>query len=317
MILKEILRLSILELKEAGIKTAELDARVLICASLDVSIEKFYLLQNSKFSPGQIKKIKLIIKKRAQNIPVAYILGHKEFYGLDFKVDKNVLIPRPETEGLVDKAIRTTDHRLQPTSILDMGTGCGNIIISLVLSLRGHSGDRSNLFFAADNSSAALKIARQNAKLHQVDNKIKFIQSDLFDKLKNQKFNLIIANLPYVPMPDCHSEPFSLSFLPIRHTQGKLQSESRSPLSDCIRFEDDIFFEPQSAIFSADNGAEIIKRFLKEAPNYLFDNGTILLELDPRNAVDLKNYAKKYFPKSKIKLSKDLAGFNRYLSIEY
>ena len=289
MILKEIYRLSILELKEAGIKTAELDAQVLICFSLHVSREKFYLKQNDQLSPAEFKKIKFSIKKRAQNTPVAYILGCKEFYGIDFKVDKNVLIPRPETEHLVELAfdrikyyessIKDKNSLIHDSKymLLDMGTGCGNIIITLAKNTKGQ-------FFAADDSPGALKIARQNAKLHKVDNKIKFIQSDLFSKLKNQKFNLIIANLPYVPTSDNN--------------------------------EKSIQFEPKQAIFANNNGTDIIKRFLKDAPNYLFHNGTILLELDPRNAIDIETYAKKYFPNSKIKLSKDLAGFWRYLILE-
>lgn len=156
--LKEIYRLAILELKEAGIKTAQLDAQILICDALDISLEKFYLLQSDQLSPGQIKKIKLIIKKRARNMPVAYILGRKEFYGLDFKVNQNVLIPRPETEGLVEIAfdrIKNYELRIKGKNslihdskfmILDMGTGCGNIIIAIsksLLSLRGRS--RGNL----------------------------------------------------------------------------------------------------------------------------------------------------------------------------
>jgi len=287
MILKEIYRLAILELKEAGINSAQLDARVLICSALDISIEKFYLIQNDRLSPNQTKKIKLIIKKRAQNMPVAYILGHKEFYGFDFMVDKNVLIPRPETEGIVDKSIKSLKSKVHKVEILDIGTGCGNIIIAIACHselARNLSTCLSHLqFFASDISPAALKIARQNAKFHQVEGKIKFIQSDLFSKLKNQKFDLIIANLPYVPNSDTN--------------------------------EKSIQFEPKQAIFADKNGADIIKKFLKQAPDHLNYHGSILLELDPRNAFDIETFAQKYFPKSKIKLSKDLAGLNRYLTI--
>lgn len=285
MTLKEIYRQSIK-------KSNDLDARVLICHCLNISTEKFFLMQNDEISKAQIEKIESIIKQRANNIPVAYLTGHKEFFGLDFAVNKNVLIPRPETEWIVGKSIKFIKSKVHKVIVLDVGTGSGNIIISLILSLRAqrcHSELAKNLdvlFFASDISAAALKVAQKNAVIHKVDDKIKFIQSDLFENLKNKKFDIIIANLPYVPR--CHSG---------------LEPESS------------IYFEPPAAIFADDNGAEIIKRFLKSAPDYLNNNGAILLELDPRNALDIKKFATEIFPKAKIILSKDLSDFDRYLTI--
>jgi len=289
MTLQKAYRLAQKQLEEMGIDSATLDTQVLICNSLNISLEKFFLKQNDELSPAALEKIKIMINRRAQNQPIAYILGHKEFFGLDFLVNQNVLIPRPETERLVELALDRIKHHEESIKnkkslihdleylILDVGTGCGNIIIALAKNTNGQ-------FFASDISVAALKVAQKNAMMHHVDDKIKFIQSDLFSNIKNQKFDLILANLPYVPTADLD--------------------------------EKSIRFEPQKAIFAQDNGAEIIKKFLGQAPAFLNKNGLILLELDPRNAMDIKNYTAKYFPKTKIKLSKDLAGLWRYLSIE-
>lgn len=285
MTIKEIYRQSIKLLKEKGIPSAELDARILICAALNITLDKYIATQNDSLSPAQIKKINSMIKKRTQNIPVAYILGKKDFYGLEFKVNKDVLIPRPESERLVELALARLTVNRKPLTVLDIGTGSGNIIISIAKSLSPSTLHLSPVFFASDISSAALRVAKVNAIKHNVDKKIKFIKSDLFSSPKlNQKFDIIIANLPYVPKTD--------------------------------KYEKSIMYEPKDAIFAAGNGAAIIKRFLKSAPKHLNENGTIFIELDPRNAIELKKTAHKYFPNSKIELQKDLANFYRYLIIE-
>ncbi|AKM82009.1 TPA: peptide chain release factor N(5)-glutamine methyltransferase [Candidatus Berkelbacteria bacterium] len=274
---KQIYRLSTQKLKEAGIKSSEIDARLLICHALNISPEKFIIDSEKEISFVKIRKINNLIKKRALNIPVAYLTGEKEFFGLNFRVNKNVLIPRPETEWIVEKSIKSVKPKVDKIKVLDMGTGTGNIIISLAINSDAD-------FFACDISADALAVAKQNAKRNNIEEKIKFYESDLFSNKKlKQKFNLIIANLPYVPKKD----------------------KDKS-----------VKFEPVNAIFANDNGSEIIKRFLKQAPNYLQSNGTILIELDPRNANELKSFAKKYFPDQKIGLEEDLAGFLRYLVVE-
>lgn len=265
----------------------ELDARIIIKYVLDLDDAIFFRDIDRKLSIKQIDAIKKLVARRAKGEPVAYLTGHKEFYGLDFFVNYDVLIPRPESEWIVEQALDKLTVNRKPLTVLDIGTGSGNIIISIIKSLSTNHYALTPIFFAADISKSALKVARKNARIHGTNN-IKFIQSDLFKNIdSNVKFDLMVANLPYVPK--------------------KVNSEKW--------IMDSIDFEPKNAIFAADNGAAIIKKFLREAKDRLTPNGAILIELDPRNAIDLKNYAKKLYPNSTIELKKDLVGLNRYLTL--
>jgi len=322
----------------------ELDARILI----DFVVGKESLLLSHPKMPltnAQYSRIRRLITRRKKGEPIAYITGHKEFYGLDFFVNKNVLIPRPESEELVSLAlqrIKNNELRIKHDknktiihnskfNILDLGTGSGCMIISLVSRLRQtfHPLPSTFYFFASDISQAALRVARKNAKKLLFDspsgvenhaqfstssNSIKFVRSDLFqNRLLHRKFDLIITNLPYVPLSDCHLEPFDCA----QGRQGVERSHEISPTSLKARGRNDnsVSFEPKNAIFANDNGASIIKRFLEEARNRLTPDGAILLELDPRNAKQIKSFAKKLYPTAKIELKKDLAGLERYLKI--
>ncbi len=286
--IKDLYREIVSELKSKEISTPELDARVIICYALKMTDADFFKTDNDLISNYQADKIIKLVRERVKNIPVAYILGQKEFYGLNFYVNKNVLIPRPESEWLVEEAVKYIKTQKRKIAILDLGTGSGNIIISIYKSLMIGNWQFGVKFHASDISSKALFIAKKNAKKYKLDKKIKLFHSDLFSNWRLQKkFDLIVANLPYVPK---NNEPLTVY---------------RSPIS----------FEPQNAIFASDNGAEIIKKFLVQAKNYLNNNGLILIELDPRNAADLKEFTQSNFPNTKIQLEKDLAGFERYLII--
>ena len=203
--LNKIFSSAINELSEAGIKTAEIDAKVLLRTVLNK--DDVYLISHSDelITNAQYQKLRRYIRRRKKGEPVAYIIGHKEFYGLDFTVNKNVLIPRPETEVLIDQALTYLQtilpiNRLtgQPVNIIDIGTGSGCIIISLIKNLP--TAIRQPLaFFASDISQKALNTAKKNAEIHEVYDKIRFFKSDLFSNPRlPDKFNLIIANLPYL-----------------------------------------------------------------------------------------------------------------------
>ena len=284
MTLKGLYKKSVLLLKSAQIPTPAIDARVIIEHSLNINTRDFYSTDHVFLSAYTNRKTLRLIKRRAKHEPVAYLIGKKEFFGLDFFVDKNVLIPRPESEWLVEKALKKLSAISNSSSVLDLGTGSGNIIISIVKFLNNNQRLLKHKFFASDISNKALVVAKKNAKLLNISN-INFIHSDLFSNrlLKNNKFDLIIANLPYVPFGD-----------------ADISTK----------------YEPESAIFSSDNGAAIIKIFLKEAKKHINIKGLILIELDPRNAQKIKNCAKENFPNAIIELNKDLASLNRYLTIQ-
>jgi release factor glutamine methyltransferase len=323
--LKSILKRTSLELKAAGIDSADLDARVLLEAAIDKKSAYIFAHPEMPITNAEYGKFRQYIRRRKKGEPIAYIFGHKEFYGYDFFVNKNVLIPRPETEFLVENALEFIKSRhknnqpitekihenleieklkpvvrlVEPLKILDMGTGSGNIIISLVKSLQKeniYNGVRSHSnvdkFYACDISKKALTIAKKNAKKHKVNKLIRFYRSDLFSNSHlPKKFDLIIANLPYVPK-----------------ISQELKAKGRKSETD---------FEPQNAIFASENGTKIIKKFLGQAKNRTRDGGLILMELDPRNAPKLKEYSAKTYPNSKMVLKKDLAQRNRYLKIQF
>jgi len=297
----QILKKAAAELRLAGSSTPELDAQILL--SYTLLKEKSYLLSHPEMplTNAQYARIKRLINRRKKGEPIAYITRHKEFFGLDLYVNKKVLIPRPESEWLVEKALGSipkTENRKQPKNrllftdycILDVGTGSGCLIIAIAKKLE----ERSAGLYAADVSQAALRVARKNALEYGVLQEIKFFNSDLFaNKRLPKKYDLIIANLPYVPREN--TSPYS---------PPKLGGARGG-----------IDYEPKIAIYAGDNGSEIIKRFILESKDRLNIGGTILLELDPRNALEIKNFAKKIFPDAEVELSKDLAKWERYLKI--
>jgi len=279
------------DLEDAGIKSAEIDVLVLFEYVIKKSREYILAHPEYELSNKEILKLKKLIARRKKFEPLAYLVGKKEFFGVSFFVDKNVLIPRPETEILVEETLKILEARImnyelwkgkKTLKILDIGTGSGCIIISLA---KAYSKKFSILnskfsihFSASDISEKALKIAKKNAKKHNAN--VKFIKSDLFKNIKG-KFDLIIANLPYVPING---------------------SDDR-----------EIKYEPQKAIFAADNGSAIIKRFLNQAKDHLYTRGLTLLEVDPRNAHELNKYASKLYKSVEIK--KDFSGKYRILRI--
>jgi release factor glutamine methyltransferase len=300
---------NVLELKSSGSPTPELDANILIENVLGKDRTFLFSHPLEPLTNAQYSKLKRLINRRKKGEPIAYITGHKEFYGLDFVVNKNVLIPRPETENLIEEALKITEYRLlnmgkkqlpnnqySRFDILDVGTGSGCLIVLLFLELKKRYKDTAMQrfsFYASDISKSALRVAKLNAKrllndnpTIQQSNNPRFIHSDLFsNRLLHKKFDLIVANLPYVPY------------------SRKLDPEST------------IKFEPKIAIFAGDNGSEVIKRFILDSKDRLKPGGSILLELDPRNTDDIAVFAKSVFPSANISAWKDLAKWERYLKV--
>ncbi|MCX6808082.1 MAG: peptide chain release factor N(5)-glutamine methyltransferase [Candidatus Berkelbacteria bacterium] len=329
--------------KSAKSPNPELDASIIL--EFVLKIKRAEALTHPKLilKESQTAKIFKLAKRRLIGEPIAYLTNHKEFFGYDFFVNKNVLIPRPESEWLIEHSLELIKSKVQKVEgrfhILDLGTGSGCLIISLVSQLISEPATGLFNFFASDVSSKAIVVAKKNSKTllsrhserseesykgegilrHAQNDTIKFIHSSLFSNhLLRKKFDLIIANLPYVPITDYHLDSSTLSSKLERSSTEenyiKLQDLS-TPLRS-TRDDNGIAFEPASAIFAQDNGAEIIKIFLSESLKYLAKNGVILIELDPRNAIELEKFSRKTYPNAKIKLEKDLAGLDRYLSIE-
>lgn len=185
MTIQELIKSAIKKLSNSA--SPSLDGEVLLSHVLDKPKE--YLLANpdKKIWPEDEKKFRVLLNRRSKGWPVPYLTNKQEFRGLKFHIDKNVLIPRPETEGLVEIVLKYIHNK--NLKILDIGTGSGAIIVSLAKNLQGK-------FFASDISLKALKIAGQNAKDHKVQ--ITFKQGSLLKPWKKQQFDIIVANLPYL-----------------------------------------------------------------------------------------------------------------------
>lgn len=240
MLLGELVKDLTLRFKDGGIASPSLDAEIIVTYVLGIERYKLISDRDRLLTKEEILTIEKCAVKRLKFEPVAYIIGTKEFYSLDFIVNKNVLIPRPETELLVDMAIYwgATD-----ATVLDLCTGSGAIAVVLK-----HSRPDLNVY-ASDISDKALKIAGKNAVRNLGPGKINFLHGDLFVPVKMMKFNLIVSNPPYVDV----------------NLKGILQKE--------------LDFEPELALFAGNKGTDVIKKIIEESADHLEDNGILLLEI--------------------------------------
>jgi len=284
-------------IKQVLLKYHQIEIDLLLSNILGKTREFLYMNPETKLTIKQLNNLTKLIKRRLKGEPIAYILGYKDFYGLRFKVNRNVLIPRPETEVLVEKVLqlllpersrrlRVADLTLRQAQgsklrILDVGTGSGCIAISLSKNLKV-KGKKIEIV-ASDISKKALSIAEYNAKKHKV--KIDFIKSDL---LSNVKFNpdIVVANLPYVPR-----RIYNLKFKNLK-------------------------FEPKVALVDAKKDSDIYQRFLKQVVALPSLPKTVFLEIDPSQKLFLLQIVKKYLPKADIKFSKDFNSLWRFLEIK-
>jgi release factor glutamine methyltransferase len=261
-------------------ETAMLDAQVLLAHY--TGHNRAWLLTHPEVSLTfeQEKDIKTAIHKLQIGVPLPYVLGHWEFFGLDFYVTPAVLIPRPETELLVETALAYA--RSQPQAdfrFLDIGTGSGIIPISLAIHVPGAA------LIATDISSAALKIARLNAEHHGVGEHIQFLRANLLpDDLQPQEFDIISANLPYIPTETLkHLEIF-----------GK---------------------EPSLALDGGTDGLDLIKKLMARLASAKPAFHLLLLEIEQRQGPAVSSLARETFPTADVRIQRDLAGFDRLIVV--
>lgn len=250
MTIKEILIKYSKELENIS-DTPRLDVEMLLKKSLgDVDSMYIRMYLDKQLTDKQEKYFLKMIKERFDERPIAYIIGNREFMGLDFYVKEGVLIPRPDTETLIEELINlyniktdcNTDANLE---ILDIGTGSGAISISLAKYLK-----KSHVI-SVDISDIALEIATQNAISNDVENQIDFIKSDLFSNIpKQKKFDLIVSNPPYIPKKDIWG----------------LDRQVKD-------------FEPYNALEGGEDGLDFYRKITKEAPEFLKDKGILAYEV--------------------------------------
>ncbi|HRY60228.1 MAG TPA: peptide chain release factor N(5)-glutamine methyltransferase [Patescibacteria group bacterium] len=268
------------ELRMSSIPSARLDAEILISFLLGCNLEK--LISNTQYpmTNAQFNKYKKLISKRKKNYPIAYIVGKKEFYGIDFYVNEDVLVPRPETELIVENVINYCRGRKfsAPTRILEIGTGSGCIALTLAKYLP------KTKITAVDISEKALKVARYNLRNTQYPiSNIRFKKSDLLQNIKS-KPDIIVANLPYL-------------------THDELQEPS-------------ITKEPRLALYGGKEGLEIYEKLFSQIKERKWDSLSLFLEINPSQKNKIIKIAKKFFPNAVVDIKKDLAKKDRVVIVE-
>lgn len=277
MTVKEALQRAKKELKSIPVEEPEVSAEFLLRYILDISRSEFYANLERELTEKELKKYQELIERKKKHEPVWQIVGKVEFFGLDFTVNGDVLVPRPETEFLVEEVLQEVKKRKgEELSLLDVGTGAAPIIISLAKELKKGS------FYASDVTPESLKIAKKNAKDNKVEKIINFKLGSLFEPWKNQKFDIVCANLPYIP----HEDLPGLT-VEIYH------------------------YEPRVSLDGGDGGLVIYQVFLKELPNHLKEKGIAFCEIGKGQGMLFTKIVQEYLPKSKCTILKDLAGFDR------
>lgn len=271
-------------LRAAGVdETPSLDAQVLLAHVTGASRAATLAYPERALTKAQAARYAELVARRAAHEPVAYLTGHREFMGLDLLVDRRALIPRPETELLVEAALADLAARLardpQPPLVADIGVGSGAIPIALA----AHE-PRLPRIYAIDISPEALALAQENARLHGVAERITFLLGDLLAPLP-EPVDLLTANLPYVAPDDPYVPP----------------TVSR--------------YEPALALYGADDGLGHIRRLLAQAPSRLRPGASLYLEFGYEQRAAVEQLARATFPDARLRVGADYAGWDRYLEI--
>jgi release factor glutamine methyltransferase len=266
--------------QQEGLSPARLDAEVLLAASLGMSRIGLYTHFDQPLRKDELTGFKNLIQRRLHHEPVAYILGKREFWSLSFQVTRDVLIPRPETELLVEEALNLLGQSRPatcPYRILEIGTGCGAVIVALAHELPAAQ------LVATDVSEKALRVAIQNASENGVRDRIDFLQGDLFAPLRRKPaFDLILTNPPYIPQDQ----------VPV------LPPEVRD-------------FEPRIALDGGKDGVEFYRRALPEVDDYLYPGGWFLTEMGDGQDRLIREIAEENQSLGAFDFTKDLSGKNR------
>ncbi|MDD4635167.1 MAG: peptide chain release factor N(5)-glutamine methyltransferase [Dehalococcoidales bacterium] len=261
------------KLRFADFSEADLEAEVLLRHVLKINRAGLFSSLYENISSHEYTQYLEFLNRRLQNEPLTYIIRYREFYGLGFYVDSRVLIPRPETEMLVEEAIRIGLQLKNPV-VCDVGTGSGAIAISLAKNLPQAK------IYGIDINNGCIQVARKNAILHEVEDRINFITGDLLTLLP-EPVDLIVANLPYVKQSD------------VRNVPG----------------------EPVVALDGGYDGLNVIRRLVLQVGMYIKQGCICLLEIGENQDREIQDFIECKLPDAGIKVSEDFAGINRMITI--
>jgi release factor glutamine methyltransferase len=230
-------------LSSSGVSEPRRESISLLTASIKRDKTFVYAHPEYELTPDELATFDSFLSRRARREPLQYIVGVQEFYGLDFEVTRDVLIPRPETELLVEEALKILIHD-PAASLCEVGIGSGCIAISILHHARGVRAT------GLDVSKGAIKVAGRNATTHHVADRLVLLESDVFESLGDQRFEMIVSNPPYIPADE----------------MDILQAEVRD-------------FEPHGALTDGGDGLSIIRRIVSDAPGRLSTAGSLLMEI--------------------------------------
>jgi release factor glutamine methyltransferase len=279
MTLLEVLQSTTVYFTKHKIENSRLNAEHLLAHSLGLSRMDLYLEFERSLSDDELKPLRELVRRRGQGEPLQHLLGSVEFCGHTFLIDNRAMVPRPETEELVELLLPAIGDQKSAISLVDVGTGSGVIALSLAAKFPQAK------VHAIDISEDALSLARENAARLGLSNRVQFQKSDLLEN-STERFNLIVANLPYISMQD-------------RHQLAR-----------------EVLHDPEVALFAGPGGDELLRKLIEQTPSHLDPGGLLALEIGLGQGEGLREFLrqKNYHD---IELKRDYSGIPRFLLARY
>lgn len=285
--LKDILDKTTAFFKEKGLDTPRLDAELLISYGLNLERIQLYLKFDQPMKESELTKLRELVRRRSQGEPVAYILGQRDFYGHSFNVTPDVLIPRPETEHVVEEALNWAEDKSQPYGIIDLGCGSGCLGLSVLYELP------QAFLITVDISEKALAVARQNAEAMGLSKRVTFVHGDAGDMRSvmsaytsatgRDKVDILVSNPPYIAQDD-----------------QRVESSVHK-------------FEPHSALYADENGMALLKLWTEKYAPHLNEKSLMAMEMGLDQGPEMMRFYQTLKTFNKINVIKDLAGHDRVI----
>ena len=268
------------ELEAIGIPDARLEAEVMVMNVMRMPRQDLFARQEDEATTQHEQDIQGILDRRRTREPLAYILGYREFYGINLLVNSDVMVPRPETETMVEHALFMALMGMESPQLViaDVGTGTGAIAINLAIHIPAAR------IYAVDLTDPVLNVANYNIRSHNVADRVTLRQGDLLEPVP-EKVDLIVANLPYIPT------------------------------ERILTLQPEVQWEPKAALDGGEDGLDLVRRMMSQATAKLNDQGIILLELDPEQVPAASKIALRNFPEATISVEQDLARRDRILVV--